>query len=144
MIEINNSLAFTESTTAFHIGRCNKMLEIAKELGVTPTRIFKHMHSRLTLKRMEKEGFPLPDQVFIMQMAICLELKYMDSQNHMRDKSVPCKALETKFLQEMCQWELNLTYGELCDYLESNAYVRQKVPVNKLTAAWHKLLHMLK
>lgn len=120
------------------------MLEIAKELGVTPTRIFKLMHSRLTLKRLEKDGFPLPDQVFIMQMAISLELKYMDSQNHIRDKSVPCKALETKFVQKLAQWELNLTYDELYEYLEANGYVRQKVPVNKVTAAWRKLLHMQK
>lgn len=120
------------------------MLEVARELGVTPTRIFNLMHSRMTLKRMEKDSFPLPDQMFIMQMAICKELKYMDSENHIRDKSVPRQALETKFLQEMSQWDMSLTYAEIDEYLEANAYVRQKVPVNKVTAAWREILRLLK
>ena len=139
MNKYNNTIAKVETIKGFHSKICSKMQEIAKELGVKPSRALKNMHTGMSLKQMKKESFPLADSVFIMEMGIKLELKYMDLENHAHDSSVPSHALEAKFEQEMTRWKRDISIGEMDEYLEASGWIRTKVPVNKVTAAWRKL-----
>ena len=125
--------------------KMKKMLDIAGKFGISKTEVLKTMHSGMTLRELEKNGFPLADQLMNMHYAILMILKARDLKHGPAGKSQKDHPVCREYLDEMAEWELCMTYAELDDYLESSALLRQKLPVNKINRTWHQiLLNLLK
>lgn len=128
----------------FNDAEIQKLLNTAKEMGISHTKVMKAMRLGKTLKELTELGVPLSYVAHNMELAIMLLLREKDSDNYVKDKTKPQHELQEKFLEEMKRWKMGLSYSETDDYLESCSKMNRMLPVNKVSSKWHKLLLLIK